>query len=105
MRRKWLVISVAAVVALGLIAIGIYYFVPSSGAHRERLVVAKPEAPPDLAKLRDVYSAGLDALQCEPQRHSQRRAVQRRAQRRGFGRVHRLGFSGRRSRPAPGRSR
>jgi len=63
MRRKWLVISVAAVVAVGLIAIGIYYFVPSSGAHRERVVVAKPEAPPDLAKLRDVYSAGLDALQ------------------------------------------
>src|SRR6185369_6660937 len=37
--------------------------VPLPMAHREKRVVAKPEAPPDLAKLRDVYSAGLEALQ------------------------------------------
>src|SRR5436309_1135400 len=63
MRRKWLVISITALAAIGLIAIGIYYFVPIPTAHRERHVRAKPEAPPDLAKLRDVYTAGADALQ------------------------------------------
>src|SRR6185369_753714 len=62
MRKRRLVISVAAVVAIGLIAIGIYvHRMPAT--HRERRVLAKPEAPPDLAKLRDTYAAGLDALQ------------------------------------------
>src|ERR1041385_6456495 len=63
MRKRWLVIAITIVVAAGLIAIGIYYFVPLPTAHREQRVLAKPEAPPDLAKLRDTYTAGLDALQ------------------------------------------
>jgi soluble lytic murein transglycosylase-like protein len=63
MRKRWLVVSIAILAAIGLIAIGIYYFVPLPTAHREKVVRAKPEAPPDLAKLRDVYAAGVDALQ------------------------------------------
>lgn len=62
MRKRWLVVSVAVVVAIGLIAIGIYVN-RMPGTHREKRVLAKPEAPPDLAKLRDTYAAGLDALQ------------------------------------------
>lgn len=63
MRKRRLVVSIAIVVALGLIAIVVYYFVPLPMTHREKPVIAKPEAPPDLAKLRDTYSAGLEALQ------------------------------------------
>jgi soluble lytic murein transglycosylase-like protein len=62
MRKRWLVVSITVIV-LGLIATGIYFFVPLPFVHRERAVAAKPEAPPDLAKLRDVYTAGVDALQ------------------------------------------
>jgi len=61
-RRKWLVVPITVVV-LGLIAAGIYFFVPLPFIRREHAEPAKPEAPPDLAKLRDVYTAGLDALQ------------------------------------------
>ena len=62
MRKRWLVIAITIVVAAGLIAIGIY-FVRTPTTHREQQTRAKPEAPPDLAKLRDTYTAGLDALQ------------------------------------------
>ncbi|HJW96277.1 MAG TPA: lytic transglycosylase domain-containing protein [Thermoanaerobaculia bacterium] len=63
MRRRWLVITITILVAVGLTAIGIYFFVPLPIPHRETRARAKPEAPPDLAKLRDTYTAGLDALQ------------------------------------------
>src|SRR6185369_12174261 len=62
-KRRPLVVSITVVVALGLIAIAVYYFVLLPKTHREKAVIAKPEAPPDLAKLRDVYTAGVEALQ------------------------------------------
>jgi len=63
MRKRWLVVSIAVVVALALVALGIYYFDLLPKAQREKAARAKPEAPPDLAKLRDVYTAGVEALQ------------------------------------------
>jgi len=63
MRKRRFIISITIVVALGLIAIAVYYFVLFPKTHREKAVMAKPEAPPDLAKLRDVYTAGVEALQ------------------------------------------
>jgi soluble lytic murein transglycosylase-like protein len=64
MRKRWLVVTIAVVAAVALIAIGIDYFVLIPKTHREQQAAqAKPEAPPDLAKLRDTYTAGLDALQ------------------------------------------
>jgi len=61
-RRKWLVVTITTLVALGLIAIGVYYFIPGRATHKEKVVHATPEAPPDLARLRDAYDAGLEAL-------------------------------------------
>jgi soluble lytic murein transglycosylase-like protein/tetratricopeptide (TPR) repeat protein len=63
MRRKWLVITVAILVGIGLIVVGIVSFGPKGEQRREARAKPKPEAPPDLAKLRDVYSEGLEALQ------------------------------------------
>jgi soluble lytic murein transglycosylase-like protein len=60
-RRGW-VVAVAAVLVPLLFVVGVLRF-GKARAHREEYVVpAKPEAPPDLEKLRPAFTAGLDAI-------------------------------------------
>ena len=60
MRRRWLYILIALVV----VAVGFVTFVELRERHKQQqaLVPPKPEAPPDLEKLRGAYDAGLDAI-------------------------------------------
>jgi soluble lytic murein transglycosylase-like protein len=64
LRRKWIVIAVLVPVAIGLVLIGGYYVRRGTGTGRERQQAArpKPEAPPDLEKLRATFTAGIDAI-------------------------------------------
>lgn len=63
LRRKWLVLGVTIPIAIGSIALGIYFLVWERKSHEETRQHAKPEAPPDLQKLRNTYAAGLEAVQ------------------------------------------
>src|SRR5947209_1651874 len=60
-RRGW-VIAVAAVLAPLLIVISVLRLRQTREHHREHVVPAKPEAPPDLEKLRPAFTAGVDAI-------------------------------------------
>jgi soluble lytic murein transglycosylase-like protein len=61
-RGKWIVAAVVVLVAIGL-TIGRAIYIHSRGLRkREAGAPHKPEAPPDLAKLRDRFLAGLDAI-------------------------------------------
>src|SRR4051794_1971551 len=60
-RRGW-VVAVAAVLVPVLIVVGVLRVRQTRVNHREFVVPAKPEAPPDLEKLRPAFTAGLDAL-------------------------------------------
>jgi soluble lytic murein transglycosylase-like protein/TolA-binding protein len=59
-RRKLIAIAVAVVPLL--IAIGAYFFVEQRAARRRPPPPPKPEAPPDLEKLRPSFTTGMDAL-------------------------------------------
>jgi len=59
-RRPWVIAVSVLVVAAGIGAA--LYFRLRPGASREIVAPAKPEAPPDLAKLQPKFSAALDAL-------------------------------------------
>jgi soluble lytic murein transglycosylase-like protein len=60
-RRKWVVVVAAVLVPLmGVVAV--LRFGRAQAHHEEYVVHAKPEAPPDLEKLRPAYTAGLDAI-------------------------------------------
>src|SRR3954451_19007764 len=59
-RRGW-VVAVAAVLAPVLIVMGVLRVRQTRVNRREFVVPAKPEAPPDLEKLRPAFTAGLDA--------------------------------------------
>jgi soluble lytic murein transglycosylase-like protein len=60
-RRGW-VIAVAAVLVPVLIVVGVVGVRQSRVQHREFVVPSKPDAPPDLEKLRPAFTAGLDAI-------------------------------------------
>src|SRR5437764_12402256 len=60
-RRGW-VVAVAAVLAPVLIVVGVLRLRQMRVHQREFVVPAKPEAPPDLEKLRPAFTAGLDAI-------------------------------------------
>src|SRR3954463_5654812 len=60
-RRGW-VVAVAAVLAPVLIVVGVLRFRQMRVQQREVVVPGKPEAPPDLEKLRPAFTAGLDAI-------------------------------------------
>jgi soluble lytic murein transglycosylase-like protein len=60
-RRRW-VIAVAAVLAPLLIIVSVLRLRQTREHHREHVVPAKPEAPPDLEKLRPAFTAGVDAI-------------------------------------------
>ncbi|MEO8032984.1 MAG: lytic transglycosylase domain-containing protein [Acidobacteriota bacterium] len=65
MRRKWLVISIVAALAIGLTLVrGYYWFArsPDQLAKKAAQAGPKPQAPPDLEKLRSKYKAGVQAL-------------------------------------------
>jgi len=63
MRRRWLIISFSSAIVVVLVAGALWYYQPWHHAHRESHGKTRPEAPPDLARLRDSYTSGLDALQ------------------------------------------
>src|SRR3954453_13637620 len=60
-RRGW-VVAVAAVLVPVLIDVGVLRVRQTRANHREFVVPAKPEAPPDLEKLRPAFTAGVDAI-------------------------------------------
>src|SRR4051794_40300586 len=61
-RRGWIIAAVALLVVIPLLVVGIWLIVRERAAAVESYVPPKPEAPPDLAKLRTTFTAGLDAL-------------------------------------------
>src|SRR5438128_8987508 len=63
MRRRLVVIGIISVVVIAL-AGGVALFVQLRETHKQKeaLKPPKPEAPPDLAKLRPTFTAGLDAI-------------------------------------------
>src|SRR5258708_20767254 len=61
-RRRWLA-AIASLVVLSLAGLGVWLYRREHAAQREHYLPPKPEAPPDLAKLRPSYTAGLEALQ------------------------------------------
>jgi len=60
-RRGW-VIAVSAVLVAVLAVFIVFRLRETREEHREFVVPAKPEAPPDLEKLRPKFAAGLDAI-------------------------------------------
>jgi len=61
LRRRWLVTTIVVLVTIGVTIIGSRYF-RTRRFRREPVTTHKPEAPPDLLKLRDQYLAGLAAI-------------------------------------------
>ncbi|HUQ99527.1 MAG TPA: lytic transglycosylase domain-containing protein [Gemmatimonadaceae bacterium] len=57
-----MVISVTAVVIAGIVIAAIFFARDSEEQREEARIAARPEAPPDLEKLRDEYTAGVDAV-------------------------------------------
>jgi soluble lytic murein transglycosylase-like protein len=62
LRRRWLAIAASLVVIAALIAGGFWISRHQRVARQEARPVHKPQAPPDLAKLRDRFTAALEAL-------------------------------------------
>ena len=63
LRRRRFVLAVSIPAGIGLLILASYWFLPHRPAHRiEGRIPQKPQAPPDLAKLRDRFAAALDAL-------------------------------------------
>ncbi|MGA8808660.1 MAG: lytic transglycosylase domain-containing protein [Thermoanaerobaculia bacterium] len=60
-RRGW-VVAVAAVLVPLLVVVGVLRLRRARSHHVDYVVPAKPEAPPDLEKLRPAFTAGLDAI-------------------------------------------
>src|SRR5437764_3431532 len=65
LRRKWIVTTVVVLVAIGVTIIGSIYLRPQHGRKSEAGPAHKPEAPPDLEKLRDRFLAGLAAVRAK----------------------------------------
>lgn len=61
MRKRWLIILVIAVVVIGG-GVATFFFLRGRTAEQRAAAPQKPEAPPDLEKLRAAYTAGLDAI-------------------------------------------
>lgn len=59
--RGWIIAAFVATLPLAIALIILFALQPTA-AREERLVAPKPEAPPDLEKLRPTFTAGLDAL-------------------------------------------
>ncbi len=61
-RRRWIIAGIAAVVAIAIAGVATFVWRPSFMQRETVIVPPKPEAPPDLEKLRAVFVAGVDAL-------------------------------------------
>src|SRR5437016_9706045 len=63
LRRRWIAVAISVPIVIGLLIVGVRRF---SRRYRnqpsEARAPQKPEAPPDLAKLRDQFTSALDAL-------------------------------------------
>ena len=62
LRRKWVVLAVAVPVIAAAVVVTILYFRRAAERRAEGPPPAKPEAPPDLQKLREKFNAGVDAI-------------------------------------------
>src|ERR1700737_4013907 len=62
LQSKW-VVGILIVLVLAALAVAGFYALGLRVREHEAELPAKTEAPPDLAKLRDRFVAGLDALQ------------------------------------------
>jgi soluble lytic murein transglycosylase-like protein/TolA-binding protein len=63
LRRRWLFITVLVLVIGGLAAVTVFFVIPRRETHEVEAPPPKPEAPPDLKKLRDAFVAGMKAMQ------------------------------------------
>jgi soluble lytic murein transglycosylase-like protein len=61
LRRKWILVASGVALIAAIIA-GAVWYARVFAAREEVRVAPKPEAPPDLVKLRDRYTAGVDAI-------------------------------------------
>lgn len=61
-RRGWVIAAVALLIVVPLLVAGIWLVMRERSATVEHYTPPKPEAPPDLAKLRPAFTAGLEAL-------------------------------------------
>lgn len=63
LRRKWVLIAIGLPVVIGILIAGGYLALRTDKERAEREEPAKPEAPPDLEKLRTPFLAGIQAVQ------------------------------------------
>ncbi len=61
-RRKWLLLTASLVVIVALLVSTAIFFRRSPLTHPEAHLPAKPEAPPDLQKLRNAFISGIEAV-------------------------------------------
>ncbi|MEO6486464.1 MAG: lytic transglycosylase domain-containing protein [Thermoanaerobaculia bacterium] len=61
MRRRWILVAAALVVLAALALLAVRYGPELTRGREEAALPAKPEAPPDLAKFRDQFRAGVEA--------------------------------------------
>jgi soluble lytic murein transglycosylase-like protein len=62
LRRKWVVAAVTIPLIAAIVVLTVLYYSRAEQRRAEGPPPAKPEAPPDLAKLREKYTAGVDAI-------------------------------------------
>ncbi len=63
LRRRWLLVTVITLVIAGLVGITAYYKLRPGETEEKAELPQKPQAPPDLQKLREVFASGMQALQ------------------------------------------
>lgn len=63
LRRKWVLVAAGLPVVIGLLIAGGYLALRVEQEQAELLEAPKPEAPPDLEKLRTPFTAGIQAVQ------------------------------------------
>jgi soluble lytic murein transglycosylase-like protein len=62
LRRKWVVAVVTIPVIAAIVVLTVLYYSSAEQRRAEGPPPAKPEAPPDLEKLRENYTSGVDAI-------------------------------------------
>ena len=62
-RRAKGILAIGVAIAIFIAGAAAFFFMRKTTADGETVVAAKPDAPPDLAKLRPAFDAGIEALQ------------------------------------------